>query len=60
VDDLVAATLPPALERRREVFGLDGRVLRICADCDALMRLPVDRSGEAACPTCGVVRTHRT
>jgi hypothetical protein len=60
VDDLVAATLPQARERRRELFGLDEKVLRTCADCDALMRLPVDRSGEATCPTCGVVRTHRT
>ena len=58
--DLVAATLPLARERRPEVFGLDGKVLPICADCDALMRLLVDRSVESTCPSRGTVCTRRT
>lgn len=40
-------------ERRREVFSLEGKILRICTECDALMRLRVSRTGELTCPTCG-------
>lgn len=49
-----------AIASQRDLLGLDGQVLRICDNCDALMRLPTDRIAEAACHACGTVRLHKT